>query len=345
VKDLLNAGKPRSYQTRIRGTAVICGGSIAGLWSARICADHFEDVVIVEPEAWLATDDALSPLYDKNGDEIKGAAKFSRTRVIQYNGFHYLQFFTLTALRHIFPTFDNELHNRDGRIGDANCGVGTCMGDFFRSPNVSYPNGGCPEIFFCSRDGYERLLRYLVVGSSTRIRRIAGTVTSLQTDESETKKVNSVAVSLSDGKKIEIPSAIVVDCTGVAQAGFKWIKKLDSKFTCIDAGHGENVHDHLVDSYDVHSRWKSYVFTIPLEQRKGLSIARGYDNVGTFWAFSPFPGRERRHVCFDRIEGHRIRMSHWGHAPWQMIFICQRGRWCSSLSRSGSPPGSTGSLR
>ncbi len=188
----------------------------------------------------------MSPLYDKNGDEIKGAVKFSRTRVIQYNGFHCepnlfrhpvvfseiphidLQFFTLTALRHIFPTFDNELHNRDGRsvapairtksktgnpiyrIGDANCGVGTCMGDFFRSPNVSYPNGGCPEIFFCSRDGYERLLRYLVVGSSARIRRIAGTVTSLHADDSETRKVNFVAVSLSDGKKIDIPSALVV---------------------------------------------------------------------------------------------------------------------------------------
>lgn len=62
--------------------------SIAGLWTARVCADHFEDVVVVEPEAWLATDDGVTPIYDENGDEIKNAAKFPRTRVIQYHGLH-----------------------------------------------------------------------------------------------------------------------------------------------------------------------------------------------------------------------------------------------------------------
>ncbi len=139
-----------------------------------------------------------------------------------------IHFLSLKALRRVFPNFDNEARKRDlrlvtpishswsdtrspiYRIGDANCGIRTCMGDFFRSPSVLYPKGDHPELLFCSRDGYERLLRSLVLGSSTRIRRIAGTVTSLQTDDAETKKANSVAVSLPDGKKIEIPSALVV---------------------------------------------------------------------------------------------------------------------------------------
>lgn len=90
------------------------------------------------------------------------------------------------------------------------------------------------------------------------------------------------------------------DCTGVAQAGFKWIKKLDAK-----SNDDERNYDHLVESYDVHSRWKNYVFTIPPDLRKSLVIPEGYDNVGMFWAFFPFPGRERRHIAFDRLEGHR----------------------------------------
>ncbi|KLO08763.1 hypothetical protein SCHPADRAFT_595212 [Schizopora paradoxa] len=308
TKDLCDAGKARPDQKRIRGTAVICGGSIAGLWSARVCADHFEDVVIVEPEAWLATDDGVSPIYDENGNEIKNAAKFPRTRVVQYHGLHYLQFFTLKALRHFFPNFDSELRKRDGRIGEANCGIGTCMGDFYRSPNVSYSKGDCPEIFFCSREGYERLLRHLVVESSNRIRRVAGTVTALNKEGSGKTRVKNVSVSQPDGDNLEIPAALVVDCTGVAQAGFKWVKKLDAGNNDASA----KTYDHLVESYDVHSRWKNYLFTIPPEMRKKLPIPGGYDNVGMFWAFFPFPGRERRHIAFDRLEGHRIRLSFYG---------------------------------
>ncbi|KIJ36221.1 hypothetical protein M422DRAFT_179637, partial [Sphaerobolus stellatus SS14] len=48
--DLSKLGMPRNKSQRIRGTAVICGRSIPGLLTARICSDHFENVVIVEPE-------------------------------------------------------------------------------------------------------------------------------------------------------------------------------------------------------------------------------------------------------------------------------------------------------
>ena len=32
--------------------------SIAGLLAAQVCSRHFEHVIIVEPEAWLVTEDA-----------------------------------------------------------------------------------------------------------------------------------------------------------------------------------------------------------------------------------------------------------------------------------------------
>ena len=33
--------------------------SIAGLLAAKVCAKHFERVIIVEPEAWLTTKEAM----------------------------------------------------------------------------------------------------------------------------------------------------------------------------------------------------------------------------------------------------------------------------------------------
>ncbi|KAF8919248.1 hypothetical protein CPB85DRAFT_1249086 [Mucidula mucida] len=53
--DMEHLRSPRK-DGKIKGNAVVCGGSIAGLLTAQICAAHFERVLIVEPEAWLATD-------------------------------------------------------------------------------------------------------------------------------------------------------------------------------------------------------------------------------------------------------------------------------------------------
>ena len=60
--------------------------SIAGLWAARACLDHFEDVVIVEPEAWLGTDIGGKPPYNEIGT-LQGE-RHERARVLQYNAAH-----------------------------------------------------------------------------------------------------------------------------------------------------------------------------------------------------------------------------------------------------------------
>jgi hypothetical protein len=52
------------------------GSSIAGLVTARVCHDHFERVVIVEPEAWLATPEGWDPAQQPQ--------KSKRTRILQY---------------------------------------------------------------------------------------------------------------------------------------------------------------------------------------------------------------------------------------------------------------------
>lgn len=73
--------------------------SIAGLWAARICADHFEKVIIVEPEAWLDTDEGRTPVYDSNGDYIESSRVHARTRVEQYTAAHSMPLHKLSGLR------------------------------------------------------------------------------------------------------------------------------------------------------------------------------------------------------------------------------------------------------
>lgn len=82
----------RPDDKRIRGTAVICGGSIAGLWTALVAADHFEDVLIVEPEAWVDSEEGRSNTYDENGVYVENSRQCARARVMQYRADHGTRF-------------------------------------------------------------------------------------------------------------------------------------------------------------------------------------------------------------------------------------------------------------
>ncbi|KAK0212464.1 hypothetical protein DFS33DRAFT_1269259 [Desarmillaria ectypa] len=65
---------------KIEGTAVICGGSVGYLTTARVCHDQFEQVVIVDPEAWL------NYLHPQRAESKNQENK--RSRVMQYNSLH-----------------------------------------------------------------------------------------------------------------------------------------------------------------------------------------------------------------------------------------------------------------
>ena len=62
--------------------------SIAGLWTARICANHFDDVLVIEPESWLGTSEGRTNVYDENGTPMKEHRVHTRSRVPQYNAIH-----------------------------------------------------------------------------------------------------------------------------------------------------------------------------------------------------------------------------------------------------------------
>ena len=88
-------GLPRRGR-KIQGTAVICGGRCvscrftrstrngnlyliscySGILAARVCHDHFERVVIIEPEEWLSTKEGrLTAAWTQTSQ---------RSRIIQY---------------------------------------------------------------------------------------------------------------------------------------------------------------------------------------------------------------------------------------------------------------------
>lgn len=62
--------------------------SIAGLWTARVCADHFEDILIIEPESWANGYTGTEALYDENGERKGDVSTIPRQRVMQYNSSH-----------------------------------------------------------------------------------------------------------------------------------------------------------------------------------------------------------------------------------------------------------------
>ncbi|KLO08764.1 hypothetical protein SCHPADRAFT_931591 [Schizopora paradoxa] len=318
LKELMDIGKARVDDERIAGTAVICGGSIAGLWAARICADHFEDVVVVEPEAWIMSNDGSKPIYDERGDKIGSTEHRPRTRVHQYFAAHVFWNLSLLALRRLFPDFEKELLKRDGKIVEAELNCYTWAGRVFRSSKHWYPEGEAPQIFSCSRDAYERLLRCLVMKSSSRIRQVTGTVTGVKPFADDHSKIEKVVVSKSDSdgtKLLEIPAALVVDCTGATQAGFKWIKRLCANTNSQEIG--SDRWNKLIDSYNIHGNWKAFDFFVPPEIRAVVSIPGGYDNYKWLYTFIPFPGCENKLFLINRIEGHRIRYSFygWGNPP------------------------------
>ncbi len=62
------------------------------------------------------------------------------------------------------------------------------MGDFFRSPSVLYPKGDHPNYYSAAEMAMNDYFDLLFWDRPRAIRRIAGTVTSLQTNDAETKK-------------------------------------------------------------------------------------------------------------------------------------------------------------
>ncbi|KAJ7836382.1 hypothetical protein B0H14DRAFT_2589753 [Mycena olivaceomarginata] len=192
LKQLDSLGRPRKRM--IPGTAIVCGGSIAGIVAARICADHFERVIIVDPEI----EDSEKP----------------KTRILQYNAGH--------GARRLWPNFDAEMKAAGGKFRFADTQI-HYSGVPVLTPYQDYPADQFPDTLIIRRSVGQKVLHRLLQRPSSKLTRLAGTVRSIQPSSDRTS-IESVTVRQLDGSLISLQDvALVADCTGTTQAGLKWL--------------------------------------------------------------------------------------------------------------------------
>ncbi|THU97258.1 hypothetical protein K435DRAFT_857772 [Dendrothele bispora CBS 962.96] len=242
-------GKAREEKNKIPGTVVICGGSLAGLLAARVCHDHFERVVIVEPEAWLSTDD---------GTQVESwKQKNKRARVAQYTSLHGNLAPITDGLLRLFPDLEKECHRSEIRFMPADFKL-TFGGHKFLVPHDEF-GASFPRTIRAGRQGTETLIRRLTLNTKEypNISQIPGIVIGVQVDSKNPKFLESVQVQTEAGLK-EIKASLVIDCTGPARAGQEWIRSAGFTVT-------PKALDKLTVSYDPRVRYSSFIFRMPPE--------------------------------------------------------------------------------
>ncbi|THH04060.1 hypothetical protein EW145_g5799 [Phellinidium pouzarii] len=309
--ELEDIGNARADEKRIKGTAVICGGSIAGLWAARVAADHFEEVVIIESEAWLGTEEGKTNILDTEGRPIKSRREHARSRVMQYAAVHIYQPLSLYALRKLFANVDDEVKGTVGFIADYEMNVHMYGRHIMKLPRQEFLDGKVPQGFFMSRESYERLLRRLVMSSSERIQWFVGTVMGNNTIPGDPMVLSSVSVCRPGGDELKVPAALVIeDCTCSSHAGLKWLRRTSAESNNVDL---LQMHvpanalpwDDVRISYHTANCYVCYRFYVPPECRARLPIPSGYEKNIWPYTYTPVPGVERKFFMMNRIEGNR----------------------------------------
>ncbi|KAJ7074105.1 hypothetical protein C8F01DRAFT_1272423 [Mycena amicta] len=195
----------RRAKHTIPGTVVICGGSVAGVLAARICSDHFESIVVVDPEI----EDPDKP----------------RTRIVQSDALHvYLALFVAGAQR-LWPDLEAEVEKAKGRMVANNLEL-HYSGLAPLVPEKEY-GGSLPLTFGMRRSAMQKLLHRLLLKTMARagnVSVVAGTVRGVVPTE-DLSSLKSVRIRLPDGSEKMLDNvALVVDCTGRTQAGLKWLQ-------------------------------------------------------------------------------------------------------------------------
>ncbi|KAJ7615031.1 hypothetical protein DFH06DRAFT_1240398, partial [Mycena polygramma] len=240
IKELDTLGQPR--KNKLPGTAVVCGGSIAGTVTARILADHFERVILVDPEI-------------ENNDKPK-------TRIMQYNAAHVFLSLFVTGARRLWPDFDNEFLASGGRLAPADPQF-HYSGIPLLYPYQDYPEGCFPDTLVIRRSTAQKVLHTLLMNHATaaNITVLAGTVRGLEAS-SDTSSIQSVIIRKADGTQLNLNDvALVADCTGSIQSGLKWLPSA-----------GFSLPADLRCSYNSNLRYVTMCFTVPSELEALLPI-------------------------------------------------------------------------
>ncbi|KAJ7806255.1 hypothetical protein B0H14DRAFT_3484240 [Mycena olivaceomarginata] len=201
MKELDALGQPRRKQKTGWDRSRVIAGTVA----ARVLADHFERVILVDPEL-------------ENIEKPK-------TRIMQYNAGHVLLSLFADGARRLWPNFDAELKAAGGRLA---CGDYQMhySGVSVPAPYWDYPDGCLPTTLAMRRSSAQKALYYLLMQhpAAARITVWPGMVRGVKASANKAS-IESVTVRKLDGEQMTIADVgLVIDCTGTAQAGIKWLE-------------------------------------------------------------------------------------------------------------------------
>ncbi|KAF8321410.1 uncharacterized protein EI90DRAFT_3079301 [Cantharellus anzutake] len=201
--EFLGRAPPRE---KVQGVAVIAGGSLAGYVTARVLKDHFEKIVIIEPDPAIT---------------LEG-------RVPQRAHFHVIRSGGTAILRKLFPTFQEEASKSDVYISPR----------FMRQwVGLSYFGDlglKIGDTVTGSRSSVETLVRRLSIEScGDKLQLIQGTVTGVEASSDGTA-IRSVSFrpatqSPTTGLTM-VPCALFVDCSGSSSIGSKLLSTASNKW-------------------------------------------------------------------------------------------------------------------
>ncbi|KAF7422979.1 hypothetical protein PC9H_011143 [Pleurotus ostreatus] len=190
---------------------------MAGLMTARICADHFQNVVIVDPEI------------------KKAGREFAKKRVAQYDSLHAYLTFMVDGLRRLWPNFDTMIKEAGGVVCPGTLplhfgGIPILTPQLYSTTMFKSTAGlektcSLPDTILIRRPKLEALLYRLLIGSSANcIQTIQGTVTGLVPSDNMST-IQTVNVRTTEGEEKDMKNvSLVIDCTGAAQRGTRWLK-------------------------------------------------------------------------------------------------------------------------
>ncbi|KAG8971214.1 hypothetical protein FRC05_011408 [Tulasnella sp. 425] len=269
LPDLEHLGEPT--KTKYKGRAIVCGGSFAGLMTARMLTDHFEEVVVIEAEETF-----------EDGSR-KG------TNLMQHNQLHAFGVLVLSTWRKLWPDADNYIKEADGRVT-------LCNNNLYYGRAVNLPPGFSHEwVNFC-RPTAEAVLRKMA-RTHPRIRFVHGSVTGLIPSKDGSDTVTGVTYKLLGALATEeeqpLDGAFVVDATGLACRGSKWIDSL---------GYQSPRRDY----YDPYGAYTTAVVQLTPEAIAKIPWPKPYNEVGWILAVPCEVGFETRSNYITRWDGDRI---------------------------------------
>lgn len=180
-----------------RDHAIVIGGSIAGLLSARILCNHFEKVTVIERDS-----------YPK-GDE-------PRNGLPQGHHQHFVMARGQRILEQLFPGIQKELVSAGAPLPD----MGTAINFLF--PSGWGPLFQCGELtFVCSRPLVESRIRQRVA-SISNVTFVQGREVARLLPNAE----NNGVIGIVDSSNSNIEADLVVDASGRTSCAPKWLEEL-----------------------------------------------------------------------------------------------------------------------